>query len=650
MDPYKDSEQGLTPENRVDQVLGEAGLFASQLPRFRPREQQLELAAGILRSLDASEDLLAEAGTGIGKTFAYLVAVILTGRKAIISTGTKTLQDQLFERDIPEVLNIMDVSMRVRLLKGRSNYLCLYRYHKTRFSAVAKTAENKPLFTEMDVWINNTERGELSELSLLPGNNSLYFNVTSTPENCLGMDCDHYTECFVYKARRKAMNADLLVVNHHLLFADMALKSGGFGEVLPEVDVVVMDESHQIPEIAGRFFSQTFSSRQCQELLRDLAEEASAESGATAAIADQVQWLERALRDCFMHLHDVPGKGNMQQLRQQPRVYEILELLQSSLQDLEQAAAVIAIQSSGLESCHGRIRALLALLDDMLRAEDSDAIYWYETRSKYFSLNKSPLDIATPLSAFRAGLDMSWVLTSATLTVNREFKHYQQQTGFDTAQTLLLDSPFDYQQQALLLLPQGLPEPNDYAFNQAMFDYMLPLIESVSGGVFFLFTSHRSLQQAAEYFSNRLQRPLFIQGTQERNQMLREFRKSGRGVLLGAASFWEGVDVAGENLSCVIIDRLPFAHPDDPILQARINHIKDNGGNPFFDYQIPRAAISLKQGAGRLIRGESDRGLLVIADPRMISKGYGRVFRNSLPPMPVTQSVDEAMAFISDNC
>ena len=265
---------------------------------------------------------------------------------------------------------------------------------------------------------------------------------------------------------------------------------------------------------------------------------------------------------------------------------------------LEQATAVIAIQSSGLESCHARVSALLALLDDMLRAEDSEAIYWYETRKRYFSLNKSPLDIATPLSEFRSGMDMSWVLTSATLTVNREFSHYQQQTGFHQAQTLMLDSPFDYQRQALLLLPQGLPEPNAYHFNQAMFEYMLPLIESVSGGVFFLFTSHRSLQQAAEFFSNRLQRPLFIQGTQERNQMLQEFRASGCGVLLGAASFWEGVDVAGENLSCVIIDRLPFAHPDDPILQARINHIKEQGGNPFFDYQIPRAAISLKQGAG----------------------------------------------------
>ena len=301
MDQFSDSEHKLTPENRVDQVLGDDGLFANELTRFRPREQQLELAAGILRSLDAEEDVLAEAGTGIGKTFAYLVAVILTGKKAIVSTGTKTLQDQLFERDIPEVLKIMNVPLRVRLLKGRSNYLCLYRYQKSRFSSLAKVPDNKQVFAEIDVWVNKTERGELSELSLLPSNSSLYFNVTSTPENCLGIDCDHYTECFVYKARRKAMNADLLVVNHHLLFADMALKSGGFGEVLPDADVVVMDESHQIPEIAGRFFSQTFSSRQCQELLRDLAEEASAETGATVAVSDQMQWLERALRDCFMH-------------------------------------------------------------------------------------------------------------------------------------------------------------------------------------------------------------------------------------------------------------------------------------------------------------------------------------------------------------
>jgi len=306
--------------------------------------------------------------------------------------------------------------------------------------------------------------------------------------------------------------------------------------VLPEVDAVVMDESHQIPEIAGRFFSQTFSSRQCQELIRDLAEEASAEAGATAAISDQIQWLERALRDCFMHLHEVPAKGNMQQLQQQARVYEMLELLQSSLQDLEQAAAVIAVQSTGLESCYARISGLLALLDDMLTAEDNEAIYWYEARKKYFSLNKSPLDIATPLSQFRAGLDMSWILTSATLTVNREFAHYQQQTGFDQAQTLLLDSPFDYQRQAMLLLPQGLPEPNDYAFNQAMFEYMLPLIEAVSGGVFFLFTSHRSLQQAAEFFSNRLHRTLFIPDPRSSKKMFRELLKPFCGVLVGPAT------------------------------------------------------------------------------------------------------------------
>lgn len=649
MNPSSDTSQQLTSLQQVEKILGNGGVFSQQIKQFKAREEQIELTTNIIDCLNNNRDLLAEAGTGIGKTFAYLVAIIVTGKKAIISTGTKNLQDQLFEKDIPTVLNILKSDRIVRLLKGRNNYICLHRYEKSRFLPLSRLNENKVILKQIEHWLNHTKNGEISELDIPHINSQLHANLTSTPENCLGTDCEHYTDCFIYRARRRAMNADLLVVNHHLLFADMALKSSGFGEVLPQAEAIIIDESHQLPEIAGHFLSQAFSSRQCQELLRDLGSDASLETGATATVSDQIQWVQQALRDCFMQLHNVPAKGGLNELRQNTKVSEILDLLHASLTDLEQSAAVIAAQSKGLESCHQRISMLLELLSELLNGEDEEAIYWYESRSKYFSLNKSPLDVSTALDSYRNEINCPWILTSATLTVNNEFDHYQKQTGFLTADKLLLNSPFDYKKQGLLLMPKNLPEPNSQLFNQTIFEYTLPIIETVAGGVFFLFTSHRSLQQAADFFSVHLKRPLFIQGKQQRSQMLDEFRTCKNGVLLGAASFWEGVDVAGDSLSCVIIDRLPFAHPNDPVLQARINHIRKQGGNPFFDYQIPKAAIGLKQGAGRLIRGETDYGLLVICDQRMISKNYGAIFQRSLPDMSVTYDRQVAIDFLSQS-
>ena len=626
-------------------ILGENGVFSKKLDGFRARPQQLKLADAISDVIHEQNILIAEAGTGTGKTFAYLVPAFLSGKKVIISTGTKTLQDQLFYRDIPQVSTILEVSPKVRLLKGRSNYLCLYRFDKTRYSKLAKLPENASVIEEINGWIRTTAAGEVNELERLPEKSPLRFQLTSTPENCLGQECEYYSECFVYRARRRALDADVLVVNHHLLFADMAIKQGGFGEILPKTDVLVLDESHQIPDVAGRFFSQSFTSRQCQELLKDLMTEAGGVSAAFAAITDQHQWMEQALRDVFLSFSQAPAKGTMQQLLANPRLKEPLDLLLTSLDDLQQACAEIAVQSQGLESCYLRLTGVHALLQDILANDDDQFVFWFENRNKYFSLNKSPLNVAEPLRDFRNQLDVAWVLTSATLTVNQQFEHYQQLTGFDEAQTLLLDSPFDYHNNALLLLPKTLPEPNDYHFNQQMFRYVQPIIEQSPGGVFFLFTSHRSLQAAAEYFSRHLNKAIFIQGTQDRNRLLEDFRECGNGLLLGAASFWEGVDVSGQNLSCVIIDKLPFAHPDDPVLQAKISDIRKNGGNPFYEHQLPKAAISLKQGAGRLIRGEQDNGVLVICDKRITGKSYGQVFLNSLPDMRITDNKEQVLSF-----
>ena len=632
----------------VDQVLGPGGLFEQHIEGFQARPQQLEMAKQIAAVIEDREVLIAEAGTGTGKTFAYLIPALISGQKIIVSTGTKTLQDQLFTKDIPQLVKRLEIKPKVRLLKGRNNYLCLDRYHKATMMPVSRYPVNKGLFKHLKQWIHHTQSGEISELTAHIENRLMLSSITSTPENCLGSECDHYTDCFVYKARRRAMDADLLVINHHLLFADMAIKQGGFGELLPNTDVIVLDEAHQIPEIAGRFFSQLFSSRQCNELLNDLMTEAGEEEGAFAAISDAHEQLKRALRDTLLSMSQMPERESPRRLFQTPVIKEVFDLLVLQMEQLIAALEPLVVQSTGLQNCYLRLTALGDLLQDMMQQQDSRYIYWFEAREKYYALHKSPLEIADPLREFRSAFDTSWVLTSATLTVDHSFQHFQQQTGFDPAETLLLDSPFDFQRQAMMLLPKHLPEPNDFNFNPAMFDYVLPLIEQAQGGVFFLFTSHRSLQMAAHFFKQNTDRPLFVQGTADRNQMLEDFREAGNGLLLGAASFWEGVDVAGTSLSCVIIDKLPFAHPSDPILKAKIEHINKNGGKAFYDLQIPKAIIALKQGAGRLIRGEQDHGVLVICDRRITSKGYGTTFLKSLPDMKITHEIEDAMTFLSE--
>jgi ATP-dependent DNA helicase DinG len=631
---------------KVQDVLGQDGLLQRSIEGFEPRPQQLQMAEEIAEVLAAQEVLIAEAGTGTGKTFAYLVPALISGKKVIVSTGTKTLQDQLFSKDIPKLIETLQLKIKVRLLKGRNNYLCLHRYHKAALMPVSRFPENKPLFAFLRQWIHDSGAGETAEFMDQLENRMLLANLTSTPENCLGSECDHYTDCFVYKARRRALDADLLVINHHLLFADMAIKQGGFGELLPNADLIVLDESHQIPDIAGRFFSHLFSSRQCKELLNDLLTEAGEADAAFAAISEPHEHLKRALRDALLVMSQMPERESSKRLFQTPMVIEAFELLLQDAGALLTALEPLVVQTTGLQNCYLRLAAMIELLEDMMKQRDPAFVYWFEAREKYFALHKSPLDVADPLTEFRATMDAGWVLTSATLTVDHSFSHFQQQTGFEPARTLLLDSPFDYQKQALMLLPANLPEPNDYDFNQAMLTYTEPLINEAKGGVFMLFTSHRALQMAAAFWRDKTDRPLFVQGQADRNQMLEGFRQAGNGLLLGAASFWEGVDVSGASLSCVIIDKLPFAHPGEPVLKAKIEHLNKQGGKAFYDLQIPKAIISLKQGAGRLIRGVNDRGVLVICDRRITSKSYGSSFLKSLPDMPQTDQLAEAIEFL----
>ena len=622
-------------------ILGKNGAFAKNLKGFTFREVQLELADKIDEVIESQGTLIAEAGTGTGKTFAYLVPAIIKGKKTIVSTGTKNLQEQLFYRDLPKLLKIMALKPKIRLLKGRANYLCLHRMHQALHSRLSHNPDYAIPLQLIENWSHKTHVGDKAELEEVTENDLIWRHVTSTVENCLGSECPEYTDCLVMKARRKAMNADVLVVNHHLLFADMSLKQDGFGELLPDAEVIILDEAHQIPEIASRFFSTSFSSYQCQDLLNDTKKESGEVTGAFAAISESQQHVEQALRDLYLQFSTVKETDTLPKLLEKQSNKEHLELLLDALIEFSESLKSIASQSKGLESCYLRSEMLVAFLEDVINKNETGFIYWYENKNKFFIFHKTPLDISDPLTKFRSENKASWILTSATLAVNQSFAHFQKETGFFESETLLVDSPFDYEKNALIYVPNEVPEANDYNFNKEICEHMLPLIEKIKGGVFFLFTSHKALNNAAKFFHENLSKPLFVQGQGSRHQILADFRDSGNGVLLGAASFWEGVDVAGDNLSCVIIDKLPFAHPDDPVLQARITKIVENGGNAFFDYQLPKAIIALKQGVGRLIRTETDKGILVICDKRIMTKPYGRQFINSLPSMKKTNRLDK---------
>lgn len=622
-------------------VLGDKGVFAEKLEGFKVREVQLLLAERIMHTIDDNGTLIAEAGTGTGKTFAYLVPAILQNKKTIVSTGTKNLQEQLFYRDLPKVLEIMDLKPKIRLLKGRSNYLCHHRMYNALHSRVARNPDLAISLQLIEKWSHKTNVGDKAELETVSENDLIWHHVTSTAENCLGSECPSYTDCLVMKARRKAMNADILVVNHHLLFADMALKQEGFGELLPEAEVIILDEAHQVPEIASRFFSQSFSSYQCKDLINDTTKEAGEVSGAYATISGKIEHVEQALRDLHLQFSGVQETDTLKNLLNNKANTEHLELLKQSLSELAQGLKPIAAQSKGLNSNFIRCESLIVFLEELLGKLKSDFIYWYENRNKFFIIHKTPIDISDPLTGFRNENQAAWILTSATLAVNQSFVHFQKETGFFESETLLVDSPFDYENNAMIYVPRDVPDANDFTFNQEICEHVRPLIEQTKGGVFFLFTSHRALNNAAKFFHEKLEKPLFVQGQGSRHQILADFRDAGNGLLLGAASFWEGVDVAGDNLSCVIIDKLPFAHPDNPVLQARINRIVENGGNAFFDYQLPKAIIALKQGAGRLIRSETDKGILVICDKRIMTKPYGMQFINSLPNMRKTSKKDK---------
>ena len=630
-------------------LLDADGPFTDTLSGFAPRDAQIKMAEAVEETLAGGRSLVVEAGTGIGKTLAYLVPALRNGERVIISTGTKTLQDQLFFRDLPLVVEALGISVRAALLKGRANYLCLHRM------VIARTEGRLPsrdAVTELESvvdWSARTTDGDLSISGVISEDSGLLPLVTSTTDNCLGSECPQFDDCFVARARREAQDADVVVVNHHLLFADMAIKQSGFGEVLPGASAFIVDEAHQAPETATRFFSVSISAKQVNDLCRDFLAESAQVSGAMGI-------LREPLADCLQKLREIqlvisermPERGSWNELVNDEPVRGALQELDQAVVSLAAAVEKLAGSARGMDGCIERLNELQSRLDRFDSHQTGEDVRWFEKRGRGFALHITPLEVSTAFSSFREMSDASWVFTSATLSVGGDFTHFTSQMGLEEAATLQLDSPFDYPNNALLWLPGDLPEPREAEFVPALLDRVVPLLEASNGRAFLLFTSHRSLRRAAELLADRVSFPLFVQGEQPRSLLLEQFRESGEGVLLGSSSFWEGVDVMGDALSLVVIDKLPFAAPDDPVMEARSDALRRSGGNPFTQLYLPQAVISLKQGAGRLIRDVNDRGVLVICDPRIQTKSYGGVFRESLPPMRNAENQSEVENFLSE--
>ncbi|MCW8890571.1 MAG: ATP-dependent DNA helicase [Sedimenticola sp.] len=631
----------------INDILGPEGLLASSVEGFTYRPQQEAMAEAVLDAMLQGEVLISEAGTGTGKTFAYLVPALLSSQKVIISTGTKNLQDQLFHRDLPRIKNALAIPVDVALLKGRANYLCIHRMEMALLEGRLNSREMVDQLLQVQRWSGRTRSGDVAELSEIPEDARIWPLVTSTTENCLGQECNAYSTCHLVEARRRAQEADLVVINHHLLCADFALKEGGFGELLPSADCFIVDEAHQLPEVAGNFFGTGVSGRQLLDLCRDIDTEYHKEAGDLKEIPEQSALLSKSVRDLRLLFGLDLRRGSWSEIAADEPVIRGLTQVDESLLEMTSLLSAVEGRGKGLDSCLARCNLIHATLNELLMEGEKQQGYirWFETYRQSFRLNRTPLDIS---GLFKTQMEChpgSWIFTSATLAVGNDFKHFQRQLGLDEARTACWDSPFDYPKQALWFVPKGMPQPRESHYNQTVVDIVTPVIEASQGRAFILFTSHRALREAAEALESRIQYPLLVQGSMPKGELLARFRKLGNAVLLGTSSFWEGVDVRGEALSCVVIDKLPFASPGDPVLQARIDALKKQGGNPFMEFQVPQAAIALKQGAGRLIRDETDRGVLVICDPRLLKKGYGQVFLDSMPPMARTRDIQDVIRF-----
>jgi ATP-dependent DNA helicase DinG len=639
----------------LKEIFAEGGPLATAIPGYRVRPQQVEMAGRIEAAIRDNRVLVAEAGTGTGKTFAYLVPALRSGGKVVVSTGTKTLQDQLFNRDLPTVRDALGLPLSIALLKGRANYVCHYHLGRAATEGRFQSAAEVGHIRTIAKFAKSTKTGDKAELSAVPEDSGAWAMATSTRENCLGQDCPSHAECFVLAARREAMTADVVVVNHHLFFADVMLKDEGMAELLPACNTVIFDEAHQLPEVASLFFGEAVGSGQLIDLARDTRMEAIAGAKDYSPLQEATRLLEKAAKDLRLALPRESARLSAAQLAERRHFAEALAALERELADFARHLESQAPRSEGLANCLARTQELMLRLKHWQATDDDPEnpnIRWADASQYAITLNLTPLSVANIFRRQLEGHPRAWIFTSATLAVGSDFGHYRSELGLEDADTGCWGSPFDYESHALLYAPQHLPDPNDPHYNEAVVEAVWPAIQASGGRAFVLCTSLRAMRRIHELLMERIDfdgadMPLLLQGEGSKSELLERFRRLGNAVLVASQSFWEGVDVRGEALSLVVIDKLPFAPPDDPVLAARIEHLKKQGRNAFFEYQLPRAVISMKQGAGRLIRDEADRGVLMICDPRLVGKSYGKRVWRSLPPMRRTREIGEVEAFFS---
>nr|WP_255606578.1 ATP-dependent DNA helicase [Pantoea sp. DY-5] len=620
--------------------------MAQAIPGFKPREAQRQMAKAVTEAVKTGGELVVEAGTGTGKTYAYLAPALRAKKKVIVSTGSKALQDQLYNRDLPTIARALKFSGKTALLKGRSNYLCLERLEQQNQTGGDLSVQALGDLISVRGWSSETTDGDVSNCNGVAEDSPIWPFVTSTNDNCLGSDCPLYKDCFVVKARKKAMDADVVVVNHHLFLADLVVKEGGFGELIPEADVMIFDEAHQLPDIASQYFGQQLSSRQLQDLAKDIIIAYRTEVRDVQQLQKSADRLAQCAQDFRLTLGEPGFRGNLRDLLSDNNIMRMFTLLDDALELCYDVIKLSLGRSALLDAAFERAALYRTRLKRLRAIDEPGFSYWYECNSRHFTLALTPLSVAERFREVMDNRKAAWIFTSATLAVNEQMSHFSSRLGVDNATTMILDSPFDYTQQALLCVPRNMPEPNHPGGARQLARMMKPLIDANKGRCFFLCTSHKMMRELAIEFRASMTLPVLLQGETSKGQLLKQFLEAGNALLVATSSFWEGVDVRGDALSLVIIDKLPFTSPEDPLLKARMEDCRLRGGDPFNDVQLPDAVITLKQGVGRLIRDTEDRGVLVICDQRLVSRPYGGLFLNSLPSTPRTRDIARAIEFV----